>query len=68
MQSIGGLINDIVALSIFIYFALLLHGKVQAPNPSIQEKVNDLKTKKYILVLSWVAIGLFTIIIIQRFL
>lgn len=68
MQSIGGLINDIVVLSIFVYFAMLLHGKVQAPNPSIQEKVNDLKEKKYILVLNWVAIGAFSIIILQRFL
>ena len=41
MQAIGGIINDIIVLTIFIYLILLINGKVNLKSES-QEKLDDL--------------------------
>ncbi|HVZ97849.1 MAG TPA: hypothetical protein VG847_13295 [Chitinophagaceae bacterium] len=44
MQSIGGIINDIIILGIFIYLVMLVNGKTKLPG-SAQEKFDALMAR-----------------------
>jgi len=68
MENIGGAINDILVLGVFIYSALLLHGKVNYPSPKVQDKINSLKEKKISFIVVWVGVLCFSLLTIKWFL
>jgi hypothetical protein len=68
MEKIGGSINDIIVLVIFIYLALVLHGVVNAPNEKLQIKAQEFRLKKLPYVLVWAGIVCFSILTINWFL
>jgi hypothetical protein len=49
MQSIGGIINDLIILGLFVYVILLINGKVKLTGEK-QEKFNNLISKKGLLI------------------
>ena len=68
MQLLGGLINDALALLFFIYFSLLVSGKIKLKQAK-QEKLDHLMLEKgkFIKTLAYVGTILFTIITIKSF-
>ena len=68
MQQIGGLINDVLALLFFIYFSLLVSGKIKLKQTR-QEKFDKLMLEKgkFIKALAYLGTLLFTIIAFKSF-
>ncbi len=65
MQELGGLFNDVIVLGIFIYFALLLHGKAKSSNKRIIDKIERYKEKKISFIVVWGGISIFSLLIIE---
>ena len=66
MQTTGGLINELISLALFIYFSLLVSGKIKL-RPEYQEKFNAFMQRRGRLfkVLVYAGTGLFAILVVR---
>lgn len=66
MQTTAGLINELISLAIFIYFSLLVSGKIKL-RPEYQEKFNAFMQRRGRLfkVLAYAGTAIFVILVIR---
>ncbi|BDD07063.1 hypothetical protein [Aureibacter tunicatorum] len=65
-EQILGNLNDLIVLGLFLYFALVLHGKINV-KPQYEERLENFRKKKLSYVIVWGGIFCFTVLFVLKF-